>query len=328
MLASLFLLCCLAFGQTKESESQKSVDVDYLQVAAGTSIFVYDGTEKPCDPTKVGHRPQPIGSAFLVGIANENAKGGAFSGWLFIVTAEHVVHNRTDVLLRMNRKSDGSKACFPLHLERSGASQNLFMPRDASTDLTIINVPTYPDVASVVLPYSWVLDKVGLKRYDLKVGTGVFTVGYLLGYPGESRNYPVTKFGRISVLTDEKWFLSERGFYEYAYIVELQNVPGLSGAPLYAYGQEMKMTPNLSFRVLPPLLVGIVKDVLLVQNQGTRSSYSQGLAAVEPGDKLKEMLKDIADTLRAKGEKPVLEFGEIQVPGAERSYFPAASSPH
>ncbi len=308
----LLAFCCQAVCQTKQTEAQKPVDVDYLQEAARTSIFIYEGSVKPCDPVQLGRKLEPIGSAFLMGIANSEANGSLFSGWQFVVTAEHVVHDRNDIVLRLNRADDKSKVCFPIHLERTGPNQNTFSAKE-ETDLVAINVPTFPDTAPIVMPYSWVLDKDGLQKYDLKVGTGVFTVGYLLGYPGEARNYPVTKFGRISVLTDERWFLSDRGFYENAYVVELQNVLGLSGAPLFAYGQEIKLNP-LRFRILPPLIVGVVKDVLLVHDQKANLTYSQGLAAVEPGYKLKELLDQITNTLKSQGQKPILDFNQPPAP--------------
>jgi len=256
----------LLWCQAQPSDSKKTADVDYLQQAAKTSVFVYDGAAKPCKPPMPGDHVLPIGSAFIISIEDATSPV-APRFWDFLITAEHVIHGRSAIVLRFNRSEGKGKVCVDVPLERSGPNQNLFAPSDESTDVVAINLPNTPaDADLITITYSWIMDEDGLKKYDLKVGTGVFTVGYLFGYAGESQNYPVTKFGKVSVLTDEKWFLSDRGSYENAYLVELQNVPGLSGAPLLAYGEEFKMNP-LRFRSIPPVLIGVVKDVLLVQNE-------------------------------------------------------------
>ena len=309
--AALLFFSWNSWSQTQPSGTKKTADIDYLQEAAKVSVFVYDPSPKPCEPLTPGVRAVPLGSAFIIGIADATSPPDAPRSWEYLITAEHVVHGKSDVVLRFNRLEGRGKVCMDLHLERGGPNQNLFAPSDDSTDVVAIFLAKTPDDAELLsISYSWITDKDDLKKYELKVGTGVFTVGYLLGYAGESRNYPVTKFGKISVLTDEKWLLSERGGYENAYIVELQNVPGLSGAPLMAYGQEFKMDP-LRFRSLPPLLIGVVKDLLWVQDAKTKTRISQGLAAIEPGYKVKALMDEIVARIRAVGGKPNLDFNRI-----------------
>jgi hypothetical protein len=71
---------------------------------------------------------------------------------------------------------------------------------------------------------------------------------------GQKHNYPITKFGKISILSSERWFFSpEWHRQEQAYVVELQNTPGLSGAPVMVYGPEFRFTP-FQFRELTPLV--------------------------------------------------------------------------
>ena len=114
-------------------------------------------------------------------------------------------------------------------------------------------------------------------------------------------------------MTNEKWFLSDRGFYENGYVVELQGVPGLSGAPVMTYGQEIQFNP-LRFRSLPPMLVGVVKDVLVFQDPGKKQFYSQGLTVIEPGYKLRALLAEIASIIKKQGGSPNLEFGALPAP--------------
>jgi hypothetical protein len=129
-------------------------------------------------------------------------------------------------------------------------------------------------------------------------------VGYLFGYSGQKQNFPITKFGKVSLITKEAWFLnSSSGRQEEAYLVELQNTPGLSGAPVMVYGLEIKLNP-LRYRDLPPLVFGVVKGLRLAPTPG--GAISQGVAAVEPGYRLKELIKSIAEQLRKDGKDVLL----------------------
>jgi hypothetical protein len=315
-LAAWIFACCLPMlAQSQPAESKKTADVDFLQDAAKTSVFVYDGAAKPCLPAAPGLHTQPVGSAFILAIEDGTSPDASPRFWQFLITAEHVIHGRSAIVLRFNHSGGKGKICHDLPLERTGQNQNLFLPSDTSVDLAAIFLrATPPDADYLSITYSWIMDPKSMQKYDLKVGTEVFTVGYLAGYAGESQNYPVTKFGRISVLTDEKWlFSNEREDYESAYIVELQNIPGLSGAPLLAYGEEFKMNP-LRFRMVPPFLIGVVKDLLLYQDQHTKAVISQGLAGIEPGYKVKAFMDEIVTGIKTGGGKPNLEFNRLPEP--------------
>src|SRR4051794_33782424 len=64
--------------------------VDYLQIAAKSSIFIYDGATKPCDSLPDGVVLLPAGSGFVVGIAEKGRSPEQWRGWKFLVTAAHV----------------------------------------------------------------------------------------------------------------------------------------------------------------------------------------------------------------------------------------------
>ena len=123
------ILSSHAQPQTKATGSAKWIAVDYLQAAAGTSIFIYDGGVKPCSPLQPGQRVEPTGSGFVVGIADTTATTNRFHGWKFLITAEHVVHDKSDLVLRLNRTDKQGKVCFSLHLVRTGTNENFFFIR-------------------------------------------------------------------------------------------------------------------------------------------------------------------------------------------------------
>jgi hypothetical protein len=77
----------------------------------------------------------------------------------------------------------------------------------------------------------------------------------LLGYSGQKANFPVAKFGHISLITDEAWYFNpESKLLEQGYVLDLSNAPGLSGAPVFAHGMEFEASP-FRFRELPPYVV-------------------------------------------------------------------------
>jgi hypothetical protein len=77
-------------------------------------------------------------------------------------------------------------------------------------------------------------------------------------------------------------------------LVELQNVPGLSGAPVILQSPRLLIKNNqLSFSRGGPYLVGVVKS-LLPAPISANQVMSQGVAAIEPGEDLKAMLQEIA----------------------------------
>jgi len=310
LLILVLLLSCRMLSQNVQVESKKPINANYLQEAAESAIFIYDGSPNPCGQRQPGQRIEPLGSASVIGIADQSANENVFHGWKFLVTAEHVVHGHSNIVLRLNRSDHQGVVCFPMELRSSGVGPNLFMPEDKTSDLAAIALPDIANTDPVIITYSWIMDEEAMKKYEVGIGTGIFTVGYLKGYAGETHNYPVTKFGRISVLTRETWLLSDRGGYENAYVVEMEGVPGLSGAPVLTYGEEIKSNP-FRYRVLPPFLVGVVKDSLTYSLPNTKQVMSQGLTAIEPGYKVKIFMDEIVKKLETSGAKPVVNFNEL-----------------
>jgi hypothetical protein len=160
-----------------------------------------------------------------------------------------------------------------------------------------------------VFAFPMLLDREDMAKDDIKVGTNVFTVGYFFGYSGQKQNYPITKFGKISILTSERWFYNpEWKRFEEAYVAELQNTPRLSGAPVMTYGMEFE-PGTIRQRNLPPFVIGIVKglETVPVKTGLGIVLISQGVATVEPASHLKELLSLIAEGLRRGGGDPALD---------------------
>jgi hypothetical protein len=113
-------------------------------------------------------------------------------------------------------------------------------------------------------------------------------------------NYPVTKFGHISMVSDEAWFLNPAShLMEQGYIVDLPNAPGLSGAPVYVFGSEVEANP-FRVREVNPTIIGVIKALMLVPAGDAK--ISQGVAVIEPAYNVKQMIQKAATILKNQGE--------------------------
>ena len=275
----------LIAGQEGTAPEGTTPPTNFLQQAVASSVFLYPDGSTPCDPPPPGSVLFPSGSGFVVGISKKRSAGEAgWLGWKFIVTAKHVVVRRDGLILRLNRSDKPEFTCVHLPLKVTGKDQNVFFA-PVGVDLAAISIPEIPDTDPTVFGYSMILDATKMTKAEITVGTELFAVGYLWGYSGQKQNYPVTKVGRISVLTNERWLLNPSSRQlENAFLVELQGTPGLSGAPVMTHGVEFKLRP-FAFRELRPYVIGVVKGLLTVPVN--RNRISQGLVAVEPGKHVK-----------------------------------------
>jgi hypothetical protein len=170
----------------------------------------------------------------------------------------------------------------------------------SGVDLAAISLPDIPETDPTVIDTALLLDRDTMKHWNIGVGTQIFTVGYIYGYSGQQSNYPVTKFGQISVITPERWFYHPQSkLREEGYVIQLPNAPGLSGAPVLSHGIEFDTNP-FRFRQLPPYMIGVIKALLLAP--ANESWISQDLAVVEPGANLKALIREIASMLKNSGK--------------------------
>ena len=311
-LALTLLFAVSTTGTVRNARAQEapkaqvsSQEADFLQRAAESSIFIYAPSVDPCGPPPPLPRViAPSGSGFVVGITNKKLSTATlWNGWRFLITAKHVLANQSQIIIRLNMQHALKSACFPLTLQTQGQGQNVFSADDG-VDIVAIALPELSGTDPTVFGFSYLLDATKMKESEIGVGTQVFTVGYLLGYSGQKANFPVTKFGEISVITDEAWYLNpDSGLVEQGYIMELPNAPGLSGAPVLTHGTEFQTNP-FRYRQLPPFVVEVVKGLMLAPVNG--QLISQGVAVVEPSSNLKALLVKISAILKAGGGDPEL----------------------
>jgi hypothetical protein len=272
---------------------------EFFQKATNGSIFIYGPQVDPCAPLPEGRTLLPLGSGFVTGVEKRGASTpNSWSGWKFLVTAKHVLARQDEIIIRVNAAGESRFVCKKIKLETQGPSQNVIVA-SSGVDLEAIAMPEIAGADPTVVPSDILVDEARMKEWNIGVGTQVLTIGYLLGYSGQKANFPVAKFGHISLITDEAWYFNpESKLLEQGYVLDLSNAPGLSGAPVFAHGMEFEASP-FRFRELPPYVVGIVKGLMLAPVNG--QMISQGIAVIEPGANLKALMRQIAAVIKAGG---------------------------
>ena len=305
--AALLLVACVSGAQqtpAKQDSAPKeppTQQMDFFQRGTNGSIFIYGTEVDPCTALPPEKTLVPRGSGFVTGLVRPHpSTPHPWAGWKLLVSAKHVVEGQAEIVVRVNADNQSKFVCKTLKLQTQGPERNVVLARPG-VDLVAILLPQIEGADPTLVPSSYVLDEARMKSASIGVGTQVVTIGYLLGYSGRKANFPIAKFGHISVITDEDWYLSPNShMMEQGLLLDLANAPGLSGAPVFVYGVEIETDP-FRYRRLPSLLVGVVKGLLLAP--AGQSMISQGVAVIEPASNLRNLMRQVSALLKARGAK-------------------------
>lgn len=244
-------------------------------------------------------KPVAQGTGFFVGMENPQ-NPNQFR--VYIVTAKHVLQTNDrkswlpSVFVRLNKKDSGSDM-LRLDIVADGAEKNIFVHEDTTVDIAV--VPALPDQAKYdfkFLPDELLTTKEDYQKLNISEGSEVFFTGLFFPYIGEQRNYPIVRFGRVALVTDEK--VNFGGVKTELYLMEANAYAGNSGAPVFFYlgadrqpGSIIIGDPVLK---LAGIISGRFNDVVPVQITQTEAvpivAPNLGIAGVVPAYKLHEIL--------------------------------------
>ncbi len=176
------------------------------------------------------------GTCFFVFVKDQAYPG---KGWGYLVTAKHVLQDTSGafyprVWVRLNKRTGGVEN-FDLLLSTSGTSKNIFIHPDSSVDLAVVPVaepdPTIYEIAGI--DEDLLTSQRDFSALSIREGSDVFFTGMFLPYLGANRNYPIVRFGKVALLTDEKvtWNQVPTNLY----LIETLSFGGNSGAPVFFY---------------------------------------------------------------------------------------------
>ncbi len=241
----------------------------------------------------------PNGTAFFV-LVGDPSKPTSTKGYL--VTAKHVLYkpDTTEFLdkvyFRLNKKSGGSEVgTIPIKVQ--GNNQTVFLHSDSSVDLAVI--PFHPDQAKFdfkFLPEKFITTQEDYTKLKIREGTDIFFTGLFTPFSGAKRNYPIVRFGRVALVTDEK--IEWNGIQMTLYLIEAGSYGGNSGAPVFFYLGTDREPGSINIGKPVLKLAGIMQGTFLdaqkikvINTKTTPISLSNmGIAAVVPAYKLHELL--------------------------------------
>lgn len=241
----------------------------------------------------------PNGTAFFVSV-KDPLKPNAVAGYL--ITAKHVLYKPDTkeylekVYIRLNKKDGGSEAAI-IPIKVRGSEKTVYFHSDTSVDLAAI--PLFADQTRFDFKYlheHFITTEEDYRKLKIREGSEVFFMGLFLPFPGAEKNYPVVRFGRIALVTDEK--INWNGTKTTLYLIEAGSYGGNSGSPVFFYlgsdrepGSVIVGTPVLK---LAGVMQGTFEEKLGLEVINTKSSpasrSNMGIAAIVPAYKLHELL--------------------------------------
>jgi len=237
------------------------------------------------------HDARLSGTGFFVSVSKVSSTNGPTA--YYFVTAKHVIlkPDRSPVsriFLRVNDRHDGV-AMVPVDLILAGTNKNVYFHQDADVDLAVIAGvpdPQYCDI--MTLDSGYLTSESDIRALHIHEGTDTFFTGLFTHYFGSSRNYPIVRFGKFALATDEKLDWPEPKFdsgtniwqitRQNLYLIESTSLGGNSGSPVFfQFGMEREAN-TISFGGPELKLAGVMKG-----NFGDIESIIPIETAVIPG---------------------------------------------
>ena len=253
----------------------------------------------------------PNGTAFFIGVAQDSPTNAHHATYL--ITAKHVISapDRSVfpyIILRLNLKQGGSTNAL-LPLITHGPAKNVFFHQDPTVDIAVINIALMmspiQDIAAFDiegLDSIFVTTKKDFADLKISEGTEIFFVGLFHQYFGSARNYPIVRFGKVALITEEQieWpeLIVDSGTNlivhtkQDLYLMESTSTGGNSGSPVFFSFSEPG-TPKQKLAGVMKGFFGEIEPIFPIETAISPAARgNSGIAAVVPAYKLHEILFD------------------------------------
>jgi hypothetical protein len=250
----------------------------------------------PDNPTNAS----PDGTGFLVeipGVKNTNSIFG------YLVTARHVLRPSENnwlpaVFVRLNRR-DGTSEQILLPLITSGSNKNVFTHDDPTVDIAVVPFIPQPftNFDCLFLPPEFITSEADFKNLDIHEGSDVFFTGMFTYHLGDKRNTPITRFGKVALMPDEKidCVFGKTDLY----LMEANSYPGNSGSPVFFQvgadrgGRLVIMSGGPTVK-LAGIMSGCYNDLQPIKTVSVSTNQyvtpNLGISGVVPSYELKDIL--------------------------------------
>lgn len=237
---------------------------------------------------------KPIGTGFFIKIPIEHIPNAFLR---YFVTAKHVTMKNdvllSEIIIRMNNK-DGGISYTKVSLD----TKNIFQHDEKEVDLVVMIVPINDkQISFKSIPLDIIFTHEQIIETGIGAGDEAFFSGLFEHHLGTNRNEPIYRFGKISLINDEKIGWKEAGkipIQVNLYLIDCDSFGGNSGSPVFfkITPQHTTMQNENSFRVcLGGILKGSYVDhSKIISFQDGLSQESMAITAVTPAYKLRELL--------------------------------------
>lgn len=233
-----------------------------------------------------------MGTGFYVTIGTDKSPP-------YLVTSKHVLMRESSkdyypVLCMKVNNNKGGTDHIPIDLSRPNGARVFVDNNDPAVDIAVIpgndiRLPpgrTLKDYDFTSFPSSGFATKEHFAKRDIAVGDEAFFTGWFSAFYGTFQNYPIVRFGRLAMATDEKIPWGGEAQMLNLYLVEAHATKGNSGSPVF-------FRPNIALRTPGALVVGTSPVYLAGVLKGYFSaleSPNAGIAAVVPAFQLQQIL--------------------------------------
>lgn len=239
------------------------------------------------------------GTGFFVGVKNE-VNPNLFN--VYFVTAKHVLKDASgkyfsEIFLRINTHS-GSSEIIKIMLK----DVKIFEHTDKDVDIVLFPfIPNQEIFDFKFIQNDLIASSEIIKNNDISEGDDIFFTGLFTSHIGQKKNQPIIRFGKVSLMSDEKieWKEDNKPIkYLDLYLLECQSYGGNSGSPVFFQLNPMRNPSQLNLGGQVIFLAGLMTGSFLNANQvkindgvpNLISMQNIGIAAVTPAYKLHEIL--------------------------------------
>jgi len=209
------------------------------------------------------------GTGFIASIPLDSA-----NLWLYLVTAKHVIVDEADnrlcdtIWVRIN-SFENSSYVLPIELYGDGPDKDVYFHSDTSVDLAVIGITANTTLLNFrsIGESSLFKSKTEFDTSYVKEGTNVFYTSMFSPYLGYKKNSPIVRFGKVSLITDEKLLWdSAKNELANLFLVETTTFGGNSGSPVFSYEMPFQLTDTSNhhnFSKDSTKMIGVIKGSYL-----------------------------------------------------------------
>ncbi|HEY6763964.1 MAG TPA: hypothetical protein VI386_04270 [Candidatus Sulfotelmatobacter sp.] len=274
-----------------------------------TVVYLYPDAES----ADRGERAGGSGCVVVIPIQTEPF----IKGFMYVVTASHVVREGKASALRTNTRSGGVGIIYN--------TSTGWIHHPDGDDIAALPVAfDYEKIKARGISENWFITKERVEQYRIGPGDEAFIIGRFVSHEGKQQNLPAVRFGQLSMLPVEP-IRTPRGLLQEAFLVECRSLPGYSGSPVFI--APMPFNTAVREEIPPAMFLGIDMGHLtdrrpVLSKEGTRVQGKRvpvnedwfvetntGMSCVVPAWKVRELL--YAEEL-VEFRKEVLREYEVQ----------------